>query len=38
LIGAAHERITGSIDAGDLQGADLVVDGRPFDPKQTGEG
>ena len=35
---AAHERISGYIDAGVMQGADLLVDGRRFDPKQTGEG
>jgi malonate-semialdehyde dehydrogenase (acetylating) / methylmalonate-semialdehyde dehydrogenase len=35
---AAYERITGYIDAGVMQGADLLVDGRRFDAKQTGEG
>ncbi|MGI9216381.1 MAG: CoA-acylating methylmalonate-semialdehyde dehydrogenase [Hydrogenophaga sp.] len=35
---AAHERISGYIDAGVMQGADLLVDGRQFDAKQTGEG
>jgi malonate-semialdehyde dehydrogenase (acetylating)/methylmalonate-semialdehyde dehydrogenase len=35
---AAYERITGYIDAGVMQGADLLVDGRQFDAKQTGEG
>ena len=35
---AAHERISGYIDAGVMQGADLLVDGRRFDAKQTGEG
>jgi malonate-semialdehyde dehydrogenase (acetylating)/methylmalonate-semialdehyde dehydrogenase len=35
---AAYERITGYIDAGAMQGADLLVDGRRFDAKQTGEG
>jgi malonate-semialdehyde dehydrogenase (acetylating) / methylmalonate-semialdehyde dehydrogenase len=35
---AAHERITGYIDAGVMQGADLLVDGRRFDAKLTGEG
>ncbi|MBA4263090.1 MAG: methylmalonate-semialdehyde dehydrogenase (CoA acylating), partial [Comamonadaceae bacterium] len=35
---AAHERITGYIDAGVMQGADLLVDGRQFDVTQTGEG
>ena len=35
---AAYERITGYIDAGVMQGADLLVDGRQFDARQTGEG
>jgi malonate-semialdehyde dehydrogenase (acetylating)/methylmalonate-semialdehyde dehydrogenase len=35
---AAFDRITGYIDAGVMQGADLLVDGRRFDAKQTGEG
>jgi malonate-semialdehyde dehydrogenase (acetylating)/methylmalonate-semialdehyde dehydrogenase len=35
---AAYERITGYIDAGVMQGADLLVDGRQFDAKQTGDG
>jgi malonate-semialdehyde dehydrogenase (acetylating)/methylmalonate-semialdehyde dehydrogenase len=35
---AAYERITGYIDAGAMQGADLLVDGRRFDAKQAGEG
>ena len=35
---AAHERISGYIDAGVMQGADLLVDGRRFDAKRTGEG
>ena len=35
---AAHDRITGYIDAGVMQGADLLVDGRRFDAKQTGDG
>ena len=35
---AAYERITGYIDAGVMQGADLLVDGRQFDAGQTGEG
>jgi malonate-semialdehyde dehydrogenase (acetylating)/methylmalonate-semialdehyde dehydrogenase len=35
---AAYERITGYIDAGVMQGADLLVDGRQFDASQTGEG
>jgi malonate-semialdehyde dehydrogenase (acetylating) / methylmalonate-semialdehyde dehydrogenase len=35
---AAYERITGYIDAGVMQGADMLVDGRQFDAKQTGAG
>jgi malonate-semialdehyde dehydrogenase (acetylating)/methylmalonate-semialdehyde dehydrogenase len=35
---AAHERITGYIDAGVTQGASLLVDGRQFDAGQAGEG
>lgn len=35
---AAHERITGYIDAGQAEGAQLLVDGRQFDATQTGEG
>ena len=35
---AAYERITGYINAGVMQGADLLVDGRQFDAKQTGDG
>ena len=35
---AAYERITGYINAGVMQGADLLVDGRQFDARQTGEG
>jgi malonate-semialdehyde dehydrogenase (acetylating)/methylmalonate-semialdehyde dehydrogenase len=35
---AAHDRITGYIQAGVEEGAKLLVDGRQFDPKQTGTG
>jgi malonate-semialdehyde dehydrogenase (acetylating)/methylmalonate-semialdehyde dehydrogenase len=35
---AAHDRITGYIQAGVEEGAKLVVDGRQFDSKQTGTG
>ena len=35
---AAYERITGYIDAGVMQGADLLVDGRRFDATQAGAG
>jgi malonate-semialdehyde dehydrogenase (acetylating) / methylmalonate-semialdehyde dehydrogenase len=35
---AAHERITGYIDAGVTQGASLLVNGRQFDAGQAGEG
>ncbi|MDR5899124.1 CoA-acylating methylmalonate-semialdehyde dehydrogenase [Halomonas vilamensis] len=34
----AHERITGYINKGEEEGAELVVDGRTFDASQTGEG
>ena len=34
----AHERITGYIAQGAKEGAKLLVDGRPFDAKQTGPG
>ncbi|MFG6159435.1 CoA-acylating methylmalonate-semialdehyde dehydrogenase [Halomonas sp. 1390] len=34
----AHQRITGYIDKGVAEGAELVVDGRDFDPSVTGEG
>jgi len=34
----AHQRITGYIDKGVSEGADLVVDGRDFDAAGTGEG
>ncbi len=35
---AAHDRITGYIQAGVAEGAKLLVDGRQFDAKQTGAG
>ncbi|MFZ9177108.1 MAG: CoA-acylating methylmalonate-semialdehyde dehydrogenase [Burkholderiaceae bacterium] len=35
---AAHDRITGYIQAGVEEGAKLLVDGRQFDSKQTGTG
>jgi malonate-semialdehyde dehydrogenase (acetylating) / methylmalonate-semialdehyde dehydrogenase len=35
---AAHERITGYIMAGEMQGADLLVDGRKFTGKDAGAG
>ncbi|MAR71096.1 MULTISPECIES: CoA-acylating methylmalonate-semialdehyde dehydrogenase [unclassified Halomonas] len=34
----AHQRITGYIDKGVEEGAELVVDGRGFDSSNTGEG
>ncbi|APE31574.1 methylmalonate-semialdehyde dehydrogenase (acylating) [Halomonas aestuarii] len=34
----AHQRITGYIEKGVAEGAELVVDGREFDPSETGEG
>ncbi|WP_447553687.1 CoA-acylating methylmalonate-semialdehyde dehydrogenase [Vreelandella sp. EE22] len=34
----AHARITGYIEKGVVEGAELVVDGREFDSGQTGEG
>ncbi|MDX1466337.1 MAG: CoA-acylating methylmalonate-semialdehyde dehydrogenase [Halomonas sp.] len=34
----AHQRITGYIEKGVDEGAELVVDGRDFDPSVTGEG
>ena len=34
----AHQRITGYIDKGIAEGAELVVDGRQFDTSATGEG
>ncbi|XKE44483.1 CoA-acylating methylmalonate-semialdehyde dehydrogenase [Halomonas organivorans] len=38
VTAAAHQRITGYIDKGVEEGADLVVDGRDFDSTQAGEG
>ncbi|NWF47730.1 CoA-acylating methylmalonate-semialdehyde dehydrogenase [Hydrogenophaga sp. D2P1] len=38
VTAAAHQRITGYIEAGAAEGAELLVDGRRFDAKQTGEG
>lgn len=35
---AAHERISGYIDKGEAEGAQLLVDGRNFDASSTGEG
>lgn len=35
---AAHERISGYIDKGEAEGAQLLVDGRNFDTSSTGEG
>jgi malonate-semialdehyde dehydrogenase (acetylating) / methylmalonate-semialdehyde dehydrogenase len=35
---AAYERITGYITAGEMQGADLLVDGRKFTGKDAGAG
>ena len=35
---AAHQRITGYIEAGAQEGAELLVDGRGFDAAQTGAG
>ena len=35
---AAHDRITGSIAAGQQEGAQLLVDGRGFDGQQAGDG
>ena len=35
---SAHQRITGYIDKGVAEGAELVVDGRDFDATSTGEG
>ncbi|MGM0856295.1 MAG: CoA-acylating methylmalonate-semialdehyde dehydrogenase [Pseudomonadota bacterium] len=34
----AHQRITGYIDKGVAEGAELLVDGREFDAAQTGDG
>jgi malonate-semialdehyde dehydrogenase (acetylating) / methylmalonate-semialdehyde dehydrogenase len=38
VTAAAHQRITGYIEAGAAEGAALLVDGRSFSAKQTGEG
>ncbi|OGB13317.1 MAG: methylmalonate-semialdehyde dehydrogenase (acylating) [Burkholderiales bacterium RIFCSPLOWO2_12_67_14] len=38
VTAAAHQRITGYIEAGAAEGAELLVDGRRFDAKQPGEG
>ena len=38
VTAAAHARISGYIDAGQAEGAQLLVDGRGFDGKQAGEG
>jgi malonate-semialdehyde dehydrogenase (acetylating)/methylmalonate-semialdehyde dehydrogenase len=38
VTAAAHQRITGCIEAGEAEGAQMLVDGRGFDAKQTGEG
>jgi malonate-semialdehyde dehydrogenase (acetylating)/methylmalonate-semialdehyde dehydrogenase len=38
VTAAAHQRITGYIEAGAAEGAELLVDGRRFDTKQTGQG
>ncbi|ATJ83661.1 CoA-acylating methylmalonate-semialdehyde dehydrogenase [Halomonas beimenensis] len=38
VTAAAHQRITGYIDKGVEEGADLVVDGRDFDGSRAGEG
>ena len=38
VTAAAHQRITGYIEAGAKEGAKLLVDGRGFDGKQAGEG
>jgi len=35
---AAHQRITGYIEAGEKEGAQLLVDGRGFDGAKAGEG
>ena len=35
---AAHERITGYIDLGEKEGAELVIDGRQFDGAKAGKG
>ena len=38
VTGAAHQRITGYIDLGVEEGAELLVDGRTFTGAQAGEG
>ncbi|WP_300659247.1 CoA-acylating methylmalonate-semialdehyde dehydrogenase [Hydrogenophaga sp.] len=38
VTAAAHQRITGYIEAGAKEGAKLLVDGRGFDASKTGEG
>ncbi|NLC20585.1 MAG: CoA-acylating methylmalonate-semialdehyde dehydrogenase, partial [Halomonadaceae bacterium] len=38
VTAAAHQRITGYIEKGVAEGAELVVDGREFDAATTGEG
>jgi malonate-semialdehyde dehydrogenase (acetylating)/methylmalonate-semialdehyde dehydrogenase len=38
VTGAAHARITGYIEAGAAEGAQLLVDGRGFDGAKAGEG
>jgi malonate-semialdehyde dehydrogenase (acetylating)/methylmalonate-semialdehyde dehydrogenase len=37
VTAAAHQRITGYIEAGAAEGAKMLVDGRRFDAKQTGD-
>lgn len=38
VTAAAHQRITGYIEKGMVEGAELVVDGRDFDAASTGDG
>ncbi|WP_332745690.1 CoA-acylating methylmalonate-semialdehyde dehydrogenase [Hydrogenophaga sp.] len=38
VTAAAHQRITGYIEAGAKEGAQMLVDGRGFDAAQTGDG
>jgi malonate-semialdehyde dehydrogenase (acetylating) / methylmalonate-semialdehyde dehydrogenase len=38
VTAAAHQRITGYIEAGQAEGAQMLVDGRRFDVRQTGAG
>ena len=38
VTAAAHQRITGYIEAGQAEGAQMLMDGRRFDVRQTGEG